>query len=69
MTRKMKSSGIEWINEIPESWKVNRIKNIFTSGKGLSITKENLIDNGLAIVSYGQIHSKTNTGVTIEERL
>lgn len=69
MTRKMKNSGIEWINEIPESWKVNRIKNIFTSGKGLSITKENLIDNGLAIVSYGQIHSKTNTGVTIEDDL
>ncbi len=69
MARKMKNSGIEWINEIPESWEVNRIKNIFTSGKGLSITKENLIDNGLAVVSYGQIHSKTNTGVTIEDDL
>ena len=69
MARKMKNSGIEWINEIPESWEVNRIKNIFTSGKGLSITKENLIDNGLAVVSYGQIHSKTNTGVTMEDDL
>ena len=69
MTRKMKSSGSEWIGEIPEDWEVNRVKNLFKSGKGLSITKENLIDAGLAVVSYGQIHSKSNTGVTIKSDL
>lgn len=69
MAREMKDSGIEWIGEIPENWEVNRVKHMFKSGKGLSITKENLIDAGLAVVSYGQIHSKTNTGVTIESDL
>lgn len=28
MTRAMKNSGIEWIGEIPENWKIGRIKNI-----------------------------------------
>ena len=28
--RPMKDSGIEWIGEIPQEWKVTRIKNIFT---------------------------------------
>lgn len=28
MTRKMKDSGIEWIGEIPEEWKISKIKHI-----------------------------------------
>lgn len=69
MAREMKDSGIGWIGEIPENWEVNKVKHMFKSGKGLSITKENLLDAGLAVVSYGQIHSKSNTGVTIESDL
>ena len=65
----MKDSGIEWIGEIPKEWKINRIKYLFKSSKGLSITKENLIDEGLPVISYGQIHSKTNTGVDIDKNL
>lgn len=65
----MKESGIEWISQIPEEWKVNKIKYLFKSGKGLSITKENLIDEGLPVISYGQIHSKFNNGVTINNDL
>ena len=29
MARKMKDSGIEWIGEIPEGWKIRKIKNNF----------------------------------------
>lgn len=29
MARKMKDSGIEWIGQIPENWKIGRVKNIF----------------------------------------
>ena len=65
----MKDSGIEWIGKIPKNWKTNKIKYLFTSGKGLSITKENLIDEGLPVISYGQIHSKTNSGVDINKDL
>ena len=65
----MKNSGVEWIKEIPKNWKVNKIKYLFTSGKGLSITKENLIDDGLPVISYGQIHAKNNNSVDINKDL
>ncbi len=67
--REMKDSGIEWIGEIPADWDISKIKYLFTSGKGLPITKDNLIENGLPVVSYGQIHSKANTGTDIRECL
>lgn len=65
----MKDSGIEWIGKIPKHWKTNKIKYLFASGKGLSITKENLIDEGLPVISYGQIHAKANNGVDINKDL
>lgn len=55
---KMKDSGVEWIGEIPEHWKVKRFRNIFQLRKGLTITKENLVDEGIPCVNYGEIHSK-----------
>lgn len=67
--REMKDSGIEWIEKIPCNWNTNRMKYLFSFGKGLSITKENLIEEGLPVVSYGQIHSKKNNGVAIQEEL
>lgn len=67
--REMKDSGIEWVGEIPHEWKKNRIKYLFSSGKGLSITKDNLIDEGLPVISYGQIHSKFNSGVRLDPDL
>lgn len=65
----MKDSGVEWIEDIPQGWEINRIKYLFSNGKGLPITKENLIDEGLSVISYGQIHAKFNTGVDISNDL
>lgn len=60
----MKESNIEGIGQIPFSWdSTRRIKDLFTISKGLSITKKDLVDEGVAVISYGQIHSKENTGV------
>ena len=59
----MKESGIEWIGQISKHWEVNKLKNLFLFGKGLSITKDDLKDNGLAVISYGQVHSKLNKGI------
>ncbi|MBO5534513.1 MAG: restriction endonuclease subunit S [Firmicutes bacterium] len=69
MAREMKNSGIAWIGEIPEGWNVLRLKSLFSFGKGLPITKENLEDTGVPVISYGQIHSKTNTGVKLQDDL
>ncbi|WP_173437373.1 restriction endonuclease subunit S [Sharpea azabuensis] len=65
----MKDSGVEWINQIPVKWNVNRLKNLFSFGKGLPITKADLKESGLPVISYGQIHSKTNSGVCVKKEL
>ena len=67
--RLVKKSGLEWITSIPHNWSTNRIKYLFTNGKGLSITKENLIETGLPVISYGQIHAKNNSGTNIKPEL
>lgn len=65
----LKDSGIDWIGKIPEHWKVKRLKGIYSFGKGLNITKADLIDNGIPVISYGQLHSKLNTGTCIKDCL
>lgn len=65
----MKDSGIEWIGKIPKNWGISRFKNEFSLGKGLPITKAELTDNGIGVISYGQIHSKVNVGTTIKKEM
>ena len=66
---KMKDSGIDWIGEIPEDWKVGRFKYSFKVRKGLTITKADLVDEGIPVISYGQVHSKDNPGTSLKESL
>lgn len=67
--REMRDSGVEWIGEVPKSWNIRRLKYELSFSKGLSITKADLIDEGISVVSYGQIHSKNNTGVHISDEM
>lgn len=69
MAREMKDSGIEWIGEIPIGWETANIRKFFSFGKGLPITKEDLRESGSPVISYGQIHSKANNGITIKPEL
>ncbi|NCB85140.1 MAG: restriction endonuclease subunit S [Bacteroidia bacterium] len=55
---RLKDSGVEWLGEIPEHWEVKRFNFIFSFSRGLPITKENLKDEGIPCISYGEIHSK-----------
>ncbi|WP_055443427.1 restriction endonuclease subunit S [Lacinutrix himadriensis] len=54
----LKDSCVEWIGEIPEHWEVKRFRYVFNLGKGLTITKDNLREEGVFCVNYGEIHSK-----------
>ena len=65
----MKDSGVEWIGKIPKIWNIDRLKYFFKFFKGLQITKADLIENGCPVISYGQIHSKSNTGTTVNQEL
>lgn len=58
----MKDSGIEWIGEIPEHWKLIKFKHVADFiGKGNGITKEDIVENGdTECVRYGEIYTKYN---------
>lgn len=65
----MKDSGIEWIGKIPASWNTAPLRSKFSFGKGLTITKSDLADDGFCVISYGQIHSKDNVGICVNDSL
>lgn len=64
-----KDSGVEWIGEIPAGWDTAPLKSVFGFGKGLPITKADLVEEGIPVISYGQIHSKTNTAAHVDDSL
>ena len=66
---KLVPTGIDWIEEIPEGWTVKPFKELFRTGKGLSFTKADLVKEGVPVISYGQVHSKQNTGTCIIDEL
>ena len=63
MTTLMKDSGIDWIGEIPEEWKVKRLKDVLSFPK-LSKAKENspnyleIGDVNINTNDYEEIHKK-----------
>ena len=65
----LKEANLEWISKIPRNWDVYRLKSLFSFGKGLPITKDNLTEDGIPVISYGQIHAKFNTGTSITDDL
>lgn len=64
-----KPSNIDWLGEIPQHWETARLKEHYQNAKGLNITKADLIEKGIPVISYGQIHSESNTGTKIEDEL
>jgi type I restriction enzyme S subunit len=53
-----KDSGVEWIDKLPVHWEESKLRYMFSFSKGLTITKANLQDKGVACVNYGEVHSK-----------
>ena len=48
----MKESGLQWLGEIPNDWKVSRVGNCFSFSSGDSLTNEEIRDEGMYLV-YG----------------
>ena len=61
----MKDSGIPWLGKIPTHWKTQKFTSKFRLGKGLSINKADLRKSGARVINYGQIHSRMNNGVDV----
>lgn len=54
---------------IPTDWSLIKFNGYFNFFKGLNITKKDLIDEGISVISYGQVHSKSNSGTEINDSL
>ncbi len=63
----LKDSGMKWIGEIPEHWKIMPFKYYGKLCKGLTFSKADLTATGVPVMSYGQIHSKENKSVRFFE--
>ena len=59
------NDDMRWNIDYPEHWEIQRTRKSFSFRKGLSITKANLEETGIAVISYGQVHSKKNSGVAL----
>lgn len=57
---KMKDSGIEWIGEVPERWKVVQLRYICDIKYGLSTELENGITDGYKIISLPNVLKNGN---------
>lgn len=65
----LRPSGVNWLGDIPAHWEIIPLKSLGRMNTGLNFTKSDLVDNGVAVISYGQIHSKTNSGVKLNKEL
>ena len=54
----MKDSGVNRIDKLPEHWKIKKFRFSFKFQRGLNITKDDLRDEGVLCLNYGEIHSK-----------
>ncbi|WP_252235681.1 restriction endonuclease subunit S [Clostridium sp. ZS1] len=52
---KMKDSKVEWIGEIPDTWKIKKIKYLGTCQNGISKSAEEF-GSGYPFVSYGDVY-------------
>lgn len=60
---------MQWLKEIPSHWVIEPFGRHFSYGKGLPIAKGDLVPQGVAVISYGQVHSKQNKRNTITNNL
>lgn len=68
-TEFLHNADIRWDIDFPSHWNLQRIRQSFTFKKGLSITKTDLEETGISVINYGQVHSKKNTGVGLNDEL
>lgn len=59
----------QWSINLPPDWDRKPLKGLGHFRKGLSILKTDLVEEGIPVVSYGQIHAKINMGTTLRLEL
>lgn len=65
----IKQTVRDWYGDFPSQWDTIKFRLGFSFSKGLNITKEDLVDEGIPVISYGQVHAKDNPGTGIIDSL
>lgn len=58
-----------WFGMVPDGWEMMPTSQVFSIGKGATVTKADLVESGVPVVNYGQVHSKENSGTHLSEQL
>jgi type I restriction enzyme, S subunit len=57
---RLKPSGVDWLGDVPEHWKVKRLGHFITLQRGFDITKDQQIRGQIPVVSSGGVASYHN---------
>ena len=56
---KLKSTGIDWLGDIPEHWEVRRLKSLYSFDKGSGLSKLDITDKGNnKCLLYGELFTR-----------
>lgn len=61
---KMKNSGVEWIGEIPEHWKIKKLKYFVSTVKGYAFKSEWFTEDGIRVVKTTDIKDGTTINLS-----
>ena len=53
----LKPSVEDWLGDIPEHWEVRKLSSLGSFSKGRGISKEDITDEGLPAITYGDIYT------------
>ena len=59
----------EWLPSFPAHWIMSRLKDHTFTNTGITFTKADLVEDGNAVLSYGQVHEKNNPRTEINHEL
>ncbi len=60
----MKQTGIDWLPQIPAHWLIRRMASLGTFSKGSGISRDDLTEEGLPAILYGDIYTKYEISVS-----
>lgn len=52
----MKDSGVEWLGEVPEHWKISSLKYFASIQGGYAFNSNEFVDNGVQILRIGNVY-------------
>lgn len=69
MRTRSEINSAEWFGKVPDGWSMVPLPKLFTSSKGMTVTRADLVAEGAPVVNYAQVHSKANNRFGISEEL